>query len=80
MAKIEIEGIPGGRLVKDVARERLKNLKTTGGLPSKKMTSPPVHTGGQAYGSKLSNDAKNIQIRQQYEDMPEGLKRPGGRR
>ena len=59
----------GGRLVKDVARERKANLKATGGLPAKK-----------PQGSMLSNDAKNIKIRGKYEDMEEGLKRPGGRR
>ena len=62
----------GGRLVKDVAKDRLKNLKATGGLPTKKMTPPQ--------GSMLGNDAKNIKIRGKYEDMEEGLKRPGGRR
>lgn len=56
----------GGRLVKDVAKERLKNLKATGGFPAKK-----------PQGSSLGNDAKNIKIRQRYEDMEEGLKRSG---
>ena len=49
--------------ISDIAKGRLANLKKTGGIPQPKPK--PL----------ISNDGKNIKIRQTYEDMPEGLKR-----
>jgi len=58
----------GGKLVKDVAKGRLAALKQTGGIPAGKPK--PL----------ISNDAKNIKIRQRYEDIPEAkITRSGGR-
>lgn len=45
--------------IRDTAKQRLANLKATGGLPPKKQA--PL----------MSQDAKNIKVRQQAEEIPE---------
>jgi len=53
--------------IRDVAKERLANLKATGGIPKK---APPA-----TQAPVMSQSAKNIKVRQKAEDMEEGIKR-----
>jgi len=50
--------------VSETAKQRLANLKKTGGLPPKPQ-------------SPMSQDAKNIKIRQEAEEIPEAQVKRG---
>lgn len=55
--------------ISDTAKQRLANIKKTGGIPPKR-----------PQGSTLGQDAKNIKVRQQAEEIPEAnIQRGKGR-